>query len=528
MNHDHDIRLRRPPTMTSTTDSKDDHSALLRQQLQTFTTRHTAHHLPLALVTSGGTSAPLEHNCVRYIENFSTGTRGAHAVEEFCKRGYAVIHLKREGSVSPFGRVLGNLLKCGSGGPTFDSLGVLFDCSGTGNSEDEEDGDGIDDESSEVNKTVASSFDPWMYSNINQQQSSAKSIKSSPQSKQRGELSLNPRLVNSAQMQSTLRNYKRIKRQGLLLSIEFNTVDDYLYKLQLCSEAIQICGSLALVYLTAAVSDFYIPEEKRTLHKIQSRDYGIQSSSTSTIGKDSKVTENGAQIQPDNTLTMTLYPVTKVIPTLRRIWCPHAFVVSFKLETDASILRQKSVLAMEKNDVHLVIGNELATRYEKVFILSRTNDNDVMNSTDDGRYDTSNLRRAGYHIDEVTAAHGQSMMSSSAESNSFRTDVDALECATIEYVARRHFHYISTTTIHNTGGPSFLNSTSAAEMTARCVLDATSAHEDRLNATYRQLQRERIKGRVFEMVWNAAGSLLGMALSYGIARMLSGRQHGRV
>ncbi|KAL7441912.1 hypothetical protein ACHAXH_008295, partial [Discostella pseudostelligera] len=515
--------------MTSATENTGDHSALLRQQLQIFTTRHTSHHLPIALVTSGGTSAPLEHNCVRYIENFSTGTRGAHAVEEFCKRGYAVIHLKREGSVSPFGRVLGNLLKCGSGGPTFDSLGVLFDCAGTGNSEDEEECDGIDDESSEVNETVASSFDPWMYSNINQQQSSSRITKSSPQSKQRGELSLNPRLVNSQQMQSTLRNYKRIKRQGLLLTIEFTTVDDYLHKLQLCSEAIQICGSLALVYLTAAVSDFFIPEEKRTLHKIQSRDYGIQSSSTSTIRKDSKVTENGAQIQPDNTLTMTLYPVTKVIPTLRRIWCPHAFVVSFKLETDASILRQKSVLAMEKNDVHLVIGNELTTRYEKVFILSRTNDNAIMNSTDDingkvserGTCETSDLRRAGYHTDEVTAAYGQSMMSSLAESNS---SVDALECATIEYVTRRHFHYISTT-IHNTGGPSFLNSTSAAEMTARCVLEATSVHEDRLSATYRQLQRERIKVRVFELVWNAAGSLLGMALSYGIARMLSGRQH---
>jgi aromatic ring hydroxylase len=180
---------------------------------------------------------------------------------------------------------------------------------------------------------------------------------------------------------------------------------------------------------------------------------------------------------------------------------------------------------MEKNDVHLVIGNELATRYEKVFVLSRSNDVDLMNSTDDNGK-VSVQPNADYRIDEVTAAHGLSMMSSSIECNSGMANVDALECATIEYVARRHFHYISTT-IHHMGGLSPLNLTSAAEMTARCTLEAASMHEDQLSATYRQLQRERIKVRVFELVWNAAGSLLGMALSYGIARMMSGRQHGR-
>ena len=221
---------------------------------------------------------------------------------------------------------------------------------------------------------------------------------------------------------------------------------------------------------------------------------------------------------------MTLFPVTKVIPTLRRTWCPHAFVVSFKLETDASILRQKSILAMEKNDVHLVIGNELATRYEKVFILTRTHD--IMNSTDEnGKVSdcgTSAMPKAVYHIDEVTAAHGKSMFCLTEG----KTNVDALEIATIEYVARRHFHYISTS-IHHSEGLTPLNSMSAAEMTARCSLEASFVHEDRLSATNRQLQRERIKVRLLELVWNAAGSLLGMALSYGIARMLAGRQHGR-
>ena len=37
----------------------------------------------VACVTSGGTTVPLERNCVRFIGNFSRGTRGALSVEQF-------------------------------------------------------------------------------------------------------------------------------------------------------------------------------------------------------------------------------------------------------------------------------------------------------------------------------------------------------------------------------------------------------------------------------------------------------------
>ena len=36
-------------------------------------------------ITSGGTTVPLERNCVRFIDNFSRGTRGALSTEEFLK-----------------------------------------------------------------------------------------------------------------------------------------------------------------------------------------------------------------------------------------------------------------------------------------------------------------------------------------------------------------------------------------------------------------------------------------------------------
>jgi hypothetical protein len=40
---------------------------------------------PLVVVTSGGTTVPLERRCVRFIDNFSAGTRGALSTEEFLK-----------------------------------------------------------------------------------------------------------------------------------------------------------------------------------------------------------------------------------------------------------------------------------------------------------------------------------------------------------------------------------------------------------------------------------------------------------
>lgn len=39
--------------------------------------------VPVVLVTSGGTTVPLERNCVRFLDNFSQGTRGALSAEAF-------------------------------------------------------------------------------------------------------------------------------------------------------------------------------------------------------------------------------------------------------------------------------------------------------------------------------------------------------------------------------------------------------------------------------------------------------------
>ena len=62
--------------------------------------------VPIALVTSGGTTIPFEQNMVRFIDNFSAGTRGSASAEHFLKRGYAVIFLHRASSLKPYSRHL--------------------------------------------------------------------------------------------------------------------------------------------------------------------------------------------------------------------------------------------------------------------------------------------------------------------------------------------------------------------------------------------------------------------------------------
>ena len=65
--------------------------------------------------------------------------------------------------------------------------------------------------------------------------------------------------------------------------------------------------SKAVFYLAAAVSDFYIPEQKMTEHKLQSREI--------------------------STLKLELEPVPKMLGMIKEK-NPNAIAISFKLETD--------------------------------------------------------------------------------------------------------------------------------------------------------------------------------------------------
>ena len=49
----------------------------------------------MLFLKSGGTTVPLEQNTVRFIDNFSAGTRGSASAEYFLEAGYDVIFIHR-------------------------------------------------------------------------------------------------------------------------------------------------------------------------------------------------------------------------------------------------------------------------------------------------------------------------------------------------------------------------------------------------------------------------------------------------
>jgi guanosine-3',5'-bis(diphosphate) 3'-pyrophosphohydrolase len=73
----------------------------LERTLAAFLASHRAAGRPVALVTSGGTLVPLEARMVRFLDNFSTGLRGASLAEGLLAAGYAVCFLHRAGSRRP-------------------------------------------------------------------------------------------------------------------------------------------------------------------------------------------------------------------------------------------------------------------------------------------------------------------------------------------------------------------------------------------------------------------------------------------
>lgn len=59
-----------------------------------------------------------------------------------------------------------------------------------------------------------------------------------------------------------LKIYKDILNRNMLLKIQFTTLSSYLHLLHEVSQALCPMGKNAILYLAAAVSDFYIPHQE--------------------------------------------------------------------------------------------------------------------------------------------------------------------------------------------------------------------------------------------------------------------------
>ncbi|WWC71532.1 uncharacterized protein I206_105490 [Kwoniella pini CBS 10737] len=245
----------------------------------------------VVLVTSGGTTVPLESNTVRFLDNFSAGTRGATSAEYFLSQGYAVIFLHRLHSLRPFSRHYSHSLN-----PFLDLLSVVQPTTSSSSSSSTE-------PSIIVSKEYTKSLLP------------------------------------------ILQAYHDSQNSETLLSIEFQTVNDYLWLLKSVTASMASLSRRGMFYLAAAVSDFFLPEEKVAEHKIQSN---------------------------KGTLSLEMDQVPKVLKPLVQEWTPEGYIVSFKLETDEALLIPKSRAALSRYGHQLVIGNDLHRRkYEVVFVERR-------------------------------------------------------------------------------------------------------------------------------------------------------------
>lgn len=483
---------------------------------------------PIAVVTSGGTAVDIDGG-VRTVENFSTGKRGAVSVEQFLSRGYIVIHLQRTNSCSPFARIVqeylaednGNNGNGNDGGLTCESMGRLFALEGRDFSDDDDD---IDDEEELVRKVLEQERrqrDPFLtdptsntttsytaQSKGNNQHHHHQSYHSydtattsdydihinglAGDNDRVDEIKLRRLVVNSSRIRQAMRDrHTSVVKEKRLLTVNFRTVQHYLAKLQIICETIRDTNvhSLVCVYLAAAVSDFYLPAHKTPKHKIQSSN-GRGSSSDNNDG-----------------LTLQLHNVPKMLGLLRKQWIPDAFVVSFKLETDETILRQKSERAVQKYGSHLVIGNILQTRYQQVYVLSPAPPATSENTNDASKWEMVEIRKP-----------------SSSDHNNDPNDPDALESAIVDYVVQSHFEYIS-----NNYSPTGNTTTTASAAsntntnTNTNIRNAAQQVANRMREKKRSQQRAALYQQVKSVGMEVLGAVLAVGLSYIINTALQQR-----
>lgn len=271
-----------------------------KKRARAFVTDHFHSDRNVVLITSGGTTVPLENQTVRFIDNFSAGTRGATSAEYFLEAGYAVIFLHRQFSLLPYSRHYSHSTNC---------------------------------------------FLDFMVEGAN------------------NEVMVDPRYQK--EMLGVLRKYDAVKTSNRLLVLPFTTVTEYLWSLKEIATLMRPLGSKALFYLAAAVSDFFIPKDRLSEHKIQSSGANPPKANGRPFGAKDAVSS-----QQGNKLMIDLDPVPKFLKSLVDGWAPEGMIVSFKLETDPSMLVSKAQQALEKYSHHLVIGNLLSTRkYEVVFVV---------------------------------------------------------------------------------------------------------------------------------------------------------------
>jgi len=278
-------------------------------------------------ITAGGTQVPLEKNTVRTIENFSTGARGAACAEYFLDLGYNVIFGHRLGCIMPFARHLQRVVS-----------------------------NHFDEQFMQQMQAIPTTPDVLSHSEEKQALQHGGSIVIRPRE------SSDPN--DFTVLKCAIQESHECTRRGSLICVPFVTVLDYFAQLEGVCQALNQVGSRAMLLLAAAVSDFYIPEEELSVHKIQSR-ASDRAASASSSHPTLSAQESGPESEEGIVLRLKNTP--KLLSQLQT-WCPKSYKVSFKLETDRDLLQRKSLAAIEKYRVNAVVANELHSRYRQVLL----------------------------------------------------------------------------------------------------------------------------------------------------------------
>ena len=162
-----------------------------------------------------------------------------------------------------------------------------------------------------------------------------------------------------------------------MLQLGFTTLSDYLWMLRIICNQLGPLGKRVMLYLAAAVSDFYIPAQEMPEHKMQSSE--------------------GAP-------SVRLKIVPKMLAPLVKHWVPEAFVVSFKLETDENLLISKSKRALATYNHRIVVANLLNPRKERVVLVDKDGGETVITMSKEELFN-------GSEIEEKIIAHLASLHS---------------------------------------------------------------------------------------------------------------------
>uniref|UniRef100_A0AC35TRX8 DFP domain-containing protein n=1 Tax=Rhabditophanes sp. KR3021 TaxID=114890 RepID=A0AC35TRX8_9BILA len=128
-----------------------------------------------------------------------------------------------------------------------------------------------------------------------------------------------------------------------LLMISYDHLNEYVECLGFLLEELQVLSHKLLVYLAAAVSDFYLKEDEMPHHKIQSKGGNLILNLT-TVDKES---------------------IQELLAKRK-----DAFMATFKLETNESLLIEKGKRAFENYKHNVVIGNILDKRKTEIVIMT--------------------------------------------------------------------------------------------------------------------------------------------------------------